>query len=355
MSGAHAPHSEETALLFPTGGYLWPGMGADLTASAAREILGRFESALEPCGVRPGRLFRLMEGEGQARREWTGTDWTWIGDFPLSMVAQTALGVALARARIESLGPPRALAGESMGELAAYCVAGVLTVEETALLTFRWARDLQIASDQLGLRMAVLEDVPEPELESWLADIPARIVVADAPGLLVVALPRSRLSFLDVEARRRGGRILVSNNPCAAHDPQLAAAPGIWTAHEEFLQGLDFRSPTIPLWSTLDPGEMLHDPKDLQANRRETTVRRVHWGETLMRMASAGIRHFEQFGPSASGYPLKRLRRLETSLQHVRISLISTEASALHLRGRPTPPGTMVPRSGMKSSRGSPA
>lgn len=40
----------ETALLFPTGGYHWPGMGADVKATARREIFDRAESEVVACG-----------------------------------------------------------------------------------------------------------------------------------------------------------------------------------------------------------------------------------------------------------------------------------------------------------------
>ena len=153
-----------TALLFPTGGYHWPGMGADVEATPRRTIFDRAEAALATFGVAPGALRRLMAGHDQARRVRVDGCWIWSGDFPLSMVAQMALGVALGEAFVERCGPPCVLAGESMGELAAYCVAGALRVEQTARLTYRWAADLQAASARLGLRMAVIEDLAEAKV-----------------------------------------------------------------------------------------------------------------------------------------------------------------------------------------------
>ena len=329
--GAFAPRPDRTALLFPTGGYLWPGMGADIAAPPLRKIFDRFESALAPFDVAPGSLHRLMAGAGQARRDRNESGWSWTGDFPLSMVAQTALGVALARAFVETWGPPGALAGESMGELAAYCAAGVLTPEHTSVLTYRWSRDLQAASDILGLRMAVVEDVPESDLAGFAESIPARVVVADAPTLYVLSLPRTRLDILDAEVIRRGGRILVSNNPCAAHDPRLAEALGIWDAHEAFLAGIPFRPPEIPLWSTLDPGKLLADPESLRANRRDTAFHRVRWADTIRRMAASGVAQLVQFGPSSSGYPLKKLRSQDAGLAHLRIAVVATMGN---LRGK---------------------
>jgi malonyl CoA-acyl carrier protein transacylase len=316
-----------TALLFPTGGYHWPGMGADVETTPRREIFDRVETALLPMGVAPGSLRRLMAGHGQAGRVRRQGGWSWAGEFPLSMVAQMALGVALAQAFIDRYGPPCLLAGESMGELAAYCVAGALSLEQTAELTYRWAADLQKASDRLGLRMAVIEDLAETEVERLPSHLQAHVVVAESRHLLVVALPGDSLEALDREVILRGGHILVSNNPCAAHEPRLAAAAEIWEAHDRFLSTLSFHPPRIPVCSTLNPGEFLAGADTLRSNRVDTTLRRVRWDETLRGLPALGVRRVIQFGPASCGYALRKFRAEEPSFAAVRISIVATLAA----------------------------
>jgi acyl transferase domain-containing protein len=314
----------ETVLSFPTGGYCWPGMGTELAASPFASVPEGAEAALRTLGVPDGALRRLMAGEGQVRRVRAGDGWEWTGDFPLSMVAQTVVGTALARALIEERGPPRLLVGESMGEIAAYCVAGVLSIEEATRLTFRWARDLERASAELGeLRMAVVEELDEGELEALPAALAARIVVSEAPRLLVVALPADRLGALEVEVSRRGGRTLVSNNRCAAHEPRLAGAGAIWAAHAELVAALPLAPPALPLVSTLDPGAPLAEVEALRQNRLDTTFVRVRYGETVAGVVAAGVRAVVQLGPPASLYALKRLRRETPALAGVRLFAVS--------------------------------
>jgi acyl transferase domain-containing protein len=332
MSRARAElHPERTALLFPTGGYHWPGMGADVEASDLRGVFDCVEAALAPFRVPPGSLPRLMAGADQARRDRDGTGWIWTGDFPLSMVAQMALGVALARSFIARYGPPRLLAGESMGELAAYCVAGALSLEETTALTYRWARDLQAASDLLGLRMAVIEDVEEGAMALLGPPLQANVVVTEAARLYVVALPPGGLEELEREAVRRGGHILVSNNPCAAHEPRLASAAEIWEDHMHFLAALRFAAPSIPLLSTLRPAEILAEPEALRKNRRDTTFLRVRWGDTLRALPGMGVSRLVQFGPASSGYAIKKLRSEGGPLAKVRLSVAATLAAVSEL------------------------
>jgi malonyl CoA-acyl carrier protein transacylase len=318
--------ARETALLFPTGGYHWPGMGADIAASPRRDVFARAEAAILPHGVPPGSLRRLMSGENQARRVRTPEGWSWDGDFPLSMVAQMALGVALAEAWIEHHGPPRLLAGESMGELAAYAVAGALPLEEAARLTHQWARDLQAASDRLSLRMAVIEDLSIEEVETLPAHLEARVVVTEAPGLCVVALPAAHLQDLGREVIRRGGHTLVSNNPCAAHEPRLAEARDIWSAHSGLLATLSFSPTKTTVLATLDPGATLETPADLRANREETSFRPVHWGETLRRLPDLGVRRAVIFGPSSAGYAFRKLRAGVPECAELRLATIGTLA-----------------------------
>ncbi len=310
--------------MFPTGGYHWPGMGADIDAGPRRAILDRVQSAIEPLGVPAGALRRLMAGADQARRDRGPAGWTWSGDFPLSMVAQMALGFALAEAFIERRGAPCLLAGESMGELAAYCVAGALPLEDAARLTYRWAHDLEMASATLDLRMAVVEDLSEEAFATFAESQQAGIVVTEAPHLFVVALPPANLPALDREVTRRGGHVLVSNNPCAAHEPRLAGAARIWSEHERFLEDLPFAAPRIPLLSTLRPAEPLADPAALRQNRVDTTFHRVRWGETLAALLGLGVRQVILFGPTSSGYALKKLRGEDARLAPLRIAVIGT-------------------------------
>jgi malonyl CoA-acyl carrier protein transacylase len=316
--------SHDAVLLFPTGGYHWPGMGGDVAASARREVFDRVEAAILDLGVPSGALLRLMAGANQARRVPTPEGWSWTGDFPLSVTAKLALDVALAQSWIERHGAPPLIAGESMGELAAYAVAGAISLEEAARLAYRWADDLQRASDRLNLRMAVVEDLAPGEVEALPASLEANVVVTEAPALCVVALPADRLEDLDSAVLRSHGHTLVSNNPCAAHDPRLAEAREVWDAHSRFLATLSFSATRLPLLSTLAPGTWLDTPASLLANRHDTTFRRVRWDETLRFLPDFGVRVAVVFGPPSAGYAFRKLRASVRECVGIRLATIGT-------------------------------
>ncbi|HEY3356781.1 MAG TPA: acyltransferase domain-containing protein [Polyangia bacterium] len=329
--------ADETALTFPTGGYLWPGMGDDLAGSAHAPLLAQADAALGALGVARGALARLMAGDGQARRAREPDGWSWSGDFPLSMVAQAVLGVALAREAVRVHGAPRVLLGESMGEIAAYCAAGALPLADAVTLTYRWAQALAVASDHLGLRMGVVEDLEEGEVEELAPALDARIVVAEGPHLFVVALPRDRLEALAAAVERRGGRTHVSNNHCAAHDPRLAQVAGPWDAHAALIAALPLQAPALPLLSTLDPGRPLETEAALRRNRLLTSFTRVRWDEALHTLPALGVRNVLQLGSPSSAYALKKLRGEDAGLRHVRIDVVGTLAAVRALPARLPP------------------
>jgi acyl transferase domain-containing protein len=332
--------ADETALLFPPGGYHWPGQGADLVDDPdTRKLLERAESALAQLEVPHGTLRRLLAGEGQVQRTPRPGGWRWSGDFPLTEAAQTLLGSALAAAFVRRHGAPRAILGESMGEGAAYCASGALELEPALQLTYLWAQALQRASDALGLRMAVVEYLDAAQLEPLLARHTARVVIFESPTLHVCSLAASELAALDRSVTALGGRTLVSNNPCAAHDPLLAEEPRAFERYRAFVEELPLRAPRFPLWSGIRPGLLLAGPDELRANLRDMSFSPVRWADALQPLPALGVRNLLQLGAAPSGrYPLRKLCQEEPLLGGCRTDTVGVlEAVAvLPKRWRPT-------------------
>lgn len=322
--------AQETALLFPTGGNVWPGMGEDLDRP---ELFGpaidRVEHLLARHGVPRGALRRLMAGEGQMKRAADETGWSWQGDFPLSMAAQTVVGACLGQAFVDEHGPPRVVAGESMGEWAAYAVAGALSLEQAALVAWRWAHALEAASRELGLRMAVIEALTEDEVDGVIAPHQGRIVVAETPTLFVVSLPLERLAELQRDVVARGATLLVSSNPCVAHDARLAACREIWNGYEVFVQELELGPTRLTLLGALHPGRRLRSPAELRRNLIATTTTRVRWGDLVRLLPRLGVRRLWQLAVPTRAYVLERLRGEDPALEGLAIRAVRS-LQAIH-------------------------
>lgn len=298
------------ALTFPTGGSHFPGMGAELALDPeGAELLGRAEAALAELGVPRGALTALMEGPGQAERLRDAAGYSWRGDFPLSVAAQTLLSVALARGFERRFGAPAVVAGESMGEVAAYCASGALELEPALQLAVLQARALAAVSDALGLRMAVVESLAESDLATLRAELDARVVIAEAPGLCVLALPARHLLTLEERAAALGGRALVSNNPCAAHDPRLELDLPPRQAFLDFVRDLPLRPARTPVASVLEPGRLLREPAELRANLVTAFSAPLAWAKTVEALAHPrDLQAILTLGSGSSALALERLQ-----------------------------------------------
>ncbi|MCC6749110.1 MAG: AMP-binding protein [Deltaproteobacteria bacterium] len=315
-----------TALVFPTGGSHWPGMGADLELEEeGRELLARAEAALALEGVPKGALRALMIGAGQAERVQQAEGFRWSGDFPLSVAAQTTVSVALARAFARTYGAPSLVLGESMGELAAYAVSGTLAFEDAVRVSYRLAQALARASDHLGhFRMAVVEQLPAEKLAPICDAVGARVVISESPTLFVVGLMLDHLPQLEAAVSAAGARVLVSNNPCVAHDPRLAADVKTWTEYRALVEGLALHPPTTPIASALEPGRLLEDEHALRQNLLDTVTSAVRWGETVATLPDRGVELLLQLGANASAYALEKLRAEGELPEATRIASVGT-------------------------------
>lgn len=313
----------ETALLFPTGGAHWPGMGQDLDgAGGYGEHVDRASAALEQAGAAPGALRRLMAGQGQAKREPAEGAWRWTGDFPLSVAAQTVVGGCLGVELVRRHGAPRVVLGESMGECAAFAVAGALELERAALVAYEWAKALQAASDELGLRMVVVEGLEREPLLALGEPSGAAIVVSESRTLYVLSLPLASFEPLRAALSARGASMLVSTNACVAHDPRLATVAAPWDSYRRFVGSLDLRAPSLPLATALRPGELLRTAADVRQSLLETTYTPVRWAEAVALLPALGVRSLLAMGLPSRAYVLEKLRSEEPRLAGIAVRAV---------------------------------
>ncbi len=329
--------ASESALIFPTGGSHWPGMGADLDLDADLiNLVNHAEVALEKLGVSKGKLRALMSGENQARRiQVEGGGWDWDGNFPLSVAAQTVVSIALARRFFDVHGEPAVVVGESMGEPAAYAVSGALSDETAVEVAYRWAASLAGCADDIGLRMAVVENLDYDRMLDVTKPLGASVVIEESKTLFIVALPRENLTKLEEAVGQAGGRALVSNNPCAAHEPRLAQSTDILQGYLDFVDGLDIAATRLPMLSTLDPGQPLDSKAKILDNLKRTFTTPLKWSATMAAMVEGGIRNLIQLGSAGSAYALEKLRSEKGIDEGVRIHSIGTLAGVESLDALP--------------------
>jgi [acyl-carrier-protein] S-malonyltransferase len=202
---------------------------------------------------------------------------------------------------------PAALAGHSLGELAALVVAGALSIEEglrlVALRGELMERAAASAAD--GGMLAVLGESTRSAAEIASA---LRLTVAgdNAPGQLVLAGPVSSLERAEAEAEELGMRSMRLPIKGAFHTPAMEA---IRSSFERAVRRAVPRPPRVPVFSctTTEPFD------DIAHGLSEGLTNGVRWRETLLRLNAAGARRFVEAGPGKvlTGLVRRTLPRVE--------------------------------------------
>ncbi|GAB3844628.1 hypothetical protein GCM10027610_059440 [Dactylosporangium cerinum] len=267
------------AFVFTGQGAQRPGMGVELSA-AYPAYASAFDAVIAALGDGPAVRAAIETGTGLER-----TDLAQAGLF--------AVEVALFRL-LESWGiRPDAVAGHSIGELAAAHVAGVLTLADAAtLVTARGRVMRQLPADGAMLAVAAAE----ADVRAVLAELGEGLDVAavNAPAAVVVsgdedAVLRAGAAF--TAKGWRTNRLRVAHAFHSRHvDPVLAEFAAV-------AAGLTYREPQLPLVSTVhgrpvEPGEVTDAGYWVRQVREP-----VRFADAVTALAATDVTRYLELGP----------------------------------------------------------
>ncbi len=275
--------AQKLVFVFPGQGSQWIGMGQELLASEPvfREAIARCDAAMRPYAE--GSLLERLE---------SATDTTWHAEIDHVQPALFAIQVALA-ALWRSWGiVPAAVAGHSMGEVAAAHVAGILSLDDAARIICLRSRLMRRLSGRGAMAVTELSLEEAQEALTGLEDA-LSVAVSNAPRSTVIAGDPEALKGLLERLEARGIFCRLVKVDVASHSPQMDAL------RSELLDVLAPVAPqraAIPFMSTVE-GRQLEGP-ELDAAYWMRNLREPVRFETAVRLlAESGHTRFLEISP----------------------------------------------------------
>jgi acyl transferase domain-containing protein len=284
VTGADAPR---LAFLYTGQGAQAPGMGRDLFESQPI-----FRAAIEACDAHLGPI------QGARLCDWLYGD---VPDaeaaFQQTGLAQPAL-FAIEYALTElwkSWGiQPTAVIGHSVGEIAAACAAGVLSLEDAATLVAARGRLMQALPAGGGMRAVRAGRAQVADIVGAAGDLQVWIAGINAPDETVVAGTIDDLERFDARCRTGGLSSAPLHVSHAFHTPLMSPMVDELGA---VAQTMTVRAPVLRLISTVTSRPVsATTPMDADYWRRQV-LSPVAFCTAIQELARAGYDTFVEVGP----------------------------------------------------------
>ena len=186
-----------------------------------------------------------------------------------------------------------AVAGHSVGELAALGAAGAL--DPGAALRLAIERGRLMAAMREGTMAAVL-GLDGDAVSRLCSASEGTVVVANlnAPGQVVVSGGADAIAALSAAAREAGARRVIPLRVSGAfHSPLMADAAA---AFVRVLEGVDFRAPRVPVVANVD-AVAVTGAAGLRERLGRQMVSAVRWAESVQRLVELGAEVLVEVGP----------------------------------------------------------
>ncbi|MCM4084181.1 type I polyketide synthase [Paractinoplanes hotanensis] len=269
--------------VFPGQGGQWPGMAADLLDTSPA-----FAARLRECDTALGE--HLDYSVEAVLRQEAGTPS--LDRLDVVQPVLFAVMVSLAAWWQEHGVTPAAVVGHSQGEIAAACVAGVLTVEDAArIVALRSIEMMTIAGSGAMLAVAAAEDAVAARLaETAYAGV--EIAAVNGPASVIVTGPSETLDALAAHYETDGVRARHIKASAAGHSVQVEV---LRDRLLDLLAPVRAEAGRVPFYST-----MLAEPTVPGDGARywyENMRRPVRFAAAVERLLADGYRHFVEVSP----------------------------------------------------------
>ncbi len=270
------------AFLFAGQGSQYPGMGKDFFESIpeVHDFYGVAEA------IRPGTLTLMFSGSEEELKKTENTQ-------PCLFLADLAGAMALVKNGIK----PDAVAGFSLGEVAALAAAGVLSKHEAFKLVCKRGSLMQKSAEAVEGRMVAVIKADPNELFGLCEVYDVYPVNYNCPGQTVVAGEVGKIEKFKDKLSLLGIRFVQLAVGGAFHTPYMEkAAKGLKKELSES-KLYNLKKPEIPLYANKTAAPYSGSDKDMISTISDQIKSSVKWEETLTNMARDGVDTFIECGP----------------------------------------------------------
>ena len=265
------------AFVFSGQGDQYPGMGKDLCERypAAANVFSLCDS------IRPGTSAQCFSGTAEELKETVNTQ-----------PCLFAMELAAAQVLLERGIRPAAVAGFSLGEVAAATAAGCFRLEDGFRLVRKRGELMQTEAEKFDTAMAAVVKLSAEEVtrlcERYDGLYPVNF---NCPGQTTVSGLASQMAAFSAEVKAAGGRAIPLKVKGAFHSPFMAEAARAFAAE---LKKAPWKPAGIPLYSNVTALPYGDGPASLLANQIESPVQ---WENLIRNMIGSGIDTFIEIGP----------------------------------------------------------
>ena len=151
-------------------------------------------------------------------------DAEWAERNATAQVLLTGLALAAWHELADALPAPSAVAGYSVGELPAFCAAGVFDADTALELAQRRAQAMDRCALQLPGGMVAVTGLPAEELDAVRASTGVALAIRNGRQSAVLAGPLAALDAAERTASQRGARVTRLRIGIASHSPWMSEA-----------------------------------------------------------------------------------------------------------------------------------
>jgi [acyl-carrier-protein] S-malonyltransferase len=222
-------------------------------------------------------------------------------DLTQTKVCQPALfvhGLAMLAAFQEQgripAGEPRFALGLSLGEVTAYCAAGVFDFATGLRIVAQRGSLMQLACEQSEGAMAAVIGEERATVQALCREFGIEAANFNAPGQIIVSGEKARVGAAVSAARDRGIKKVIPLNVAGAYHSRLMEPAR--AAFAAFLDRIPFSAPRFTVFSNTT-GAPVVEPAAIKAALVKQVVSPVLWEDCMRGAAAAGASEFWELGP----------------------------------------------------------